>query len=289
MKKKALTNVGLLLALVSACFYAFNVIIEKKYVDRISSEKILFLMYLGAGIGLFLIHLLTRKKYKEKENKITKKEIPKIITIVVCELLASFFIIEAVKNINASLVSLLSIFEIIMTSLCAYLIFKDPIEKNEVIAVVLVLLGSFILNFKHGILSSISLNSLLVVLACFCWGIENNVTAAISSKEPAFFTSIKCSAVALLYLILVIIKGDFAFNYPILIIFGFFSYGISILAYAISTRYMGASKATLVFSFSPIFGVILAFIIYGEQLTLTFLISTILMIMGILFINYKII
>ena len=289
MKKKALTNVGLLLALVSACFYAFNVIIEKKYVDRISSEKILFLMYLGAGIGLFLIHLLTRKKYKEKENKITKKEIPKIITIVVCELLASFFIIEAVKNINASLVSLLSIFEIIMTSLCAYLIFKKQNEKNEVIAVVLVLLGSFILNFKHGILSSISLNSLLVVLACFCWGIENNVTAAISSKEPAFFTSIKCSAVALLYLILVIIKGDFAFNYPILIIFGFFSYGISILAYAISTRYMGASKATLVFSFSPIFGVILAFIIYGEQLTLTFLISTILMIMGILFINYKII
>ena len=287
MNKKASTNIGLLLALISTCFYAFNVIIEKKYINIISSEKILFLMYLGAGIGLYFIHLLTRNKYKEKENKITQKEIPKIITIVICELLASFFIIEAVKNIDASLVSLLSIFEIIMTSLCAYLIFRNPIEKNEVIAIILVLLGSFILHFKNDILSSININSLLVILACLCWGIENNVTASISSKEPAFFTSIKCSAVALLYLTLVIIKGDFSFDYPILILFGFFSYGISILTYAISTKYIGASKATLVFSFSPIFGVLLAFIIYKDKLTFTFLISAILMIIGILFMNYK--
>ncbi|MBQ6498147.1 MAG: DMT family transporter [Bacilli bacterium] len=287
MKKGLLYNIGLVLALVSACLYAFNVIIEKKYVDSMSSEKILFLMYLGAGVGLFIIHLLTKHKYKEKENKITKKEVPKIMTIVVCELLASFFIIEAVKNIDASLVSLLSIFEIIMTSLCAYLIFKTPIEKNEVIAIIFVLLGSFILNFKNSILSSISLNSLLVIFACLCWGIENNVTASISSKEPALFTSIKCSAVALLYLILVCIKGDFSFNYSILIIFGFFSYGLSILAYALSTKYLGASKATLVFSFSPIFGVLLAFIIYGEELTPTFLISAVLMIIGIIFMNYK--
>ena len=288
MKKKILANIGILLALVSACFYAFNVIIEKKYIDKISSEKILFLMYLGAGIGLYFIHLLIRKKYKEKENKITKKEIPKIVTIVVCELFASFFIIEAVKNIDASLVSLLSIFEIIMTSLFAYLILKDPIEKNELIAIILVLLGSFILNFKNDILSTISINSILVILACLFWGIENNLTAAISSKEPAFFTSIKCSAVSLLYFILVIIENDFTISYPILALFGFFSYGISILTYAISTKYIGASKATLVFSFSPIFGVLLAFLIYDEKLTFTFLLSAILMILGILFMNYKI-
>ena len=84
------------------------------------------------------------------------------------------------------------------------------------------------------------------------------------------------------------IKGNLTFSYPILILFGFFSYGLSILAYALSTRYLGASKATLVFSFSPIFGVLLAFIIYNEQLTYTFLLSTILMIIGIIFMNYKI-
>ncbi len=287
MKKKVLANIGLLLALVSAFLYSFAVIVEKNYINSLGSNEILFLMYSGAGVGLLIIHLFTKNKYKERESRITKKEIPKIILIVICELLASFSIIEALKSLDASLVSLLTIFEIVMTSLCAYFIFKDPIEKNEVISIIFVLLGSFILNFKNGIISNISIISLLVIFACLCWGINNNITASISSKEPAFFTSIKCSSVAILYLILSIINNDLTFQYPILMLFGFISYGLGILAYAMSTRYLGASKATLVFSFSPIFSVILSFIIYSEKLTVSFGISTILMILGILSMNYK--
>ena len=60
------------------------------------------------------------------------------------ELGASFFLIEALKNINASLVSLLSVFEIIMTSIIAYLFFKNPIYNNEWIAIVLVVMASII-------------------------------------------------------------------------------------------------------------------------------------------------
>ena len=285
--KKIQNNIGLFWALISACLYAFNVIIEKRYITVMPSEKILFLMYLGAGTGLYIIHLVNKKNNISNENKITKKEIPKIIGIVICELLASFFIIESLKNIDSSLVSLLSIFEIVATSICSYFIFKNKIEKNELIAIIFIILGSFILNFKNGIISSMSINSLLVILACLCWGIGNNITASISSKEPAFFTSIKCSAVSLLYFIIIAIKGDYSFNYPILMLFGFFSYGISILTYAISTKYLGASKSTLVFSFSPIFGVVLSFIIYGDALTYTFLLSFVFMVIGILFMNYK--
>ena len=287
MKKKQLNNIGLVLSLASAFLYAFNVIIEKKYIDYMSSEKILFLMYLGAGLGLYILHFFAKKRKKNNREKLTKKEIPKVALIVLCELFASFLIIESVKNINASLVSLLSIFEIIMTSICAYLLFRDPIEKNEIIAIILVIIASFILNFKEGIFSSIGISSLLVIGACLCWGIENNITASISSKEPSFFTSIKCGSVAILYLIIIILKGDLYISNYILMILGFFSYGLSILSYALSTKYLGASKATLVFSFSPIFGVILAILIYNDAITYSFLISLILMIIAIIIINKK--
>ena len=288
INKKIVNNIGLILALLSALLCAFNIIIEKKYINYISSEKILFLMYLGAGLGLFIIHLLTKHKYKASENRITKKEIPSIVTIVLCELGSSFFLIEALKKIDASLASLLIIFELVMTSICSWLIFNDKIKKNEIIAIVFVLIGSFILNFKDGIFNTMNIYALLVILACLCWGISNNVTALISSKEPALFTSIKCISVSILYLIIVIIKKDLSsFNYPILILLGFLTYGISILSYAISTKYLGAYKATLVFSFSPIFGVLLSFIIYKETLTISFIISTILMIIGIAFMNAK--
>lgn len=276
---------GLTLSLISAFLYAFNVIIEKKYISYMSSEQILFLMYFGAGLGLYLLHLFSKKSKKIKSEKLTKKEMPKVILIVICELVASFLIIEALKNVNASLVSLLSIFELIMTSICAYFLFNDPIERDELIAIILVVVASIVLNFKEGIFSSVGLSSLFVIVACLCWGIENNITALISSKEPSFFTSIKCGAVSILYLIIILIKGDFYISNCILIVIGFFTYGLSILAYALSTKYLGASKATLVFSFSPIFGVILAILIYGEKITHSFMLSLVLMIMAILFIN----
>lgn len=284
MRDKIKKHVGFLFALGAAFLYAFVVIIEKAYINDISSEKMLFLMYLGGGVGLYIIHLSTKKR-SSIENKITRKEVPKIIGIVVCELLASILLIEAVKKIDSSLVSLLLVFEVVMTSLCAYYIFKDPITKNEFIAIILVVLGSIILNFKNGILSEIGLYSLLVIAACFFWGVENNLTASISRKEPAFFTSIKCASVSLLYLIIVLIKGDLSLNYPILILYGFATYGFGILLYALSTRYLGASKSMLVFSFSSIFGALLSFIIFKEILTYTFIVSAILMIIGIMMAN----
>ena len=287
MKKTIMRNIGIFLALVAAFLYAFVYIVEKAYINKISSDKMLFLMFLGAAVGLFVIHSFTKSK-TPSENKITKKEVPKVVMIVLCQLFSSILLIEAVKIMNASLVSILSVFEIVMTSLCAYFIFKDPIEKNEFIAIILVFFGGVILNFNVESLSSINVGSLLMIGACFFWGLENNITASLSKKEPAFFTSIKCGSVALLYLILMIIKGDLTIEYPILVIYGFFAYGLAILAYVYSTRYLGASKATLVFSFCPLFGALLSFLIFNEKVTYTFIISANLMIAGIMLMNYTI-
>lgn len=284
-----MNNKGLVFAILSAFIYGFNVIVEKYYINYIDSNNILFLMYLGAGLELYLVHRTIKKKGKNTKDKITKKDIPKVILIVLFELGASFFLIEALKNINASLVSLLSVFEIIMTSIVAYLFFKDPLYKNELLAIVIVVIASIILNFDDGAFNGININSILVVIACMCWGFENNLTASISHKEPSLFTSIKCTAVAVMYLFIMFIsRATFVVN-PLLMIIGFFTYGLGILFYAISTRYLHASKATLVFSLSPIFSIILSVIIYKDVLTIPFFISTALMIIAILVMNKEIV
>lgn len=285
-KFKLKKHIGLILALTSAFLYAFNVIIEKNYITSISSESILFLMYFGAFFGLGFIYLFTKKK-KSAQNRITKKEIPKVVIIVLCELFASLLMIEAVKLVDASVVSLLSVFEIVATAVIAYFLFKEPLDIKDVISILLMILACVILNFKQNFFSNISISSLLVIGGCICWGLENNVTASISKKEPEFFTSIKCGAVALLYLIIALIKGTFDLSIPYLFIFGFFTYGLSILAYAISTKYLGANKATLIFSISPIFGVVLAVLIYHDQLTISFLISIFIVLVALLLINTK--
>ena len=55
-------NKGLLFAILSAFLYAFNVIVEKFYINSIDSNNILFLMYLGAGIGLYVVHKTIKKE-----------------------------------------------------------------------------------------------------------------------------------------------------------------------------------------------------------------------------------
>lgn len=285
LKRKLLDNIGLTLALSSAFLYAFTVIIEKNYIKQIDAGNILFLMYLGAGLGLFIVHSITKGKRKEKEEKITKKEIPKIIAIVLCELVASYLLIEALKTNSASLVSLLSIFEIVMTSVIAYLFFNDPMYKSELIAIILVLIGNFILNFTGNVFEGINLTSAYVVLACLAWGLENNIIASISTKEPTLFTAIKCLSVSIMYLLIILLKGAVIHFNPLLIIYGFFTYGLGILFYAISTKYLNASKATLGFSFCPLFGVALSVLIFKDNITITFIISAILMTLGIIYMN----
>ena len=288
MKKKRkgnLSKLGMTLALVSAFLSALVVIIEKRYIDFLSEEAILFLMYLGSGVGLFIIHMITKKTKEDKSNKITKAEIPKILVIIICELFASLLIIKSLKIVTASLVSLLLVFEIIMTSFFAYIMFDEKIKRNEIISIILIVLGFVILNFDKSAFNGVNIGSLLVVGACLCWGIANNVTGLISSKEPAFFTSIKCLSVAGLYFIICMIHNSLSLSFPFLLLFGFLTSGLSILTYALSTKYLGANKATLIFSFNPIFGVILSVLIYKEQVTGLFFISFVLMIIAIICLN----
>ena len=283
--KNNLNKIGVILALISAFFSALYVIFEKKYILLTNSESILFLMYLGAGLGLLITYLLTKNSSKIKQEKITKKELPQVALIVICELVASLLIIEALKIVSAGVVSLLLVFEIIMTSIFAYLIFKEPIENNELVSIVLIIIGFVILNLDINSISQISISSLLVIGACISWGLENNVTSLLSSKEPALFTSVKCLSVSILYLVIALIGNSLDISHPILLFYGFLSYGIGILTYALSTKYLGANKATLIFSFNPIFGVLLAITLYKEVVTTSFFISSIIMIIAIIILN----
>ena len=71
MKKNKIMirNIGLFMAIISAFLSAFNVIIEKKYIEYISSESILFLMYLGGEIPEKEYHFCDYKEFKKNYSE----------------------------------------------------------------------------------------------------------------------------------------------------------------------------------------------------------------------------
>ena len=274
---------GLLFAFLSAFLYDLNVPVSKYSLKTLSTNEILFLLYFGSAVGLFLLMLFNKKqKFSLKPEK---GESIFIIGVIIFDILAALFIVESLKYIDASTVSLISILEISFTIVISHFIFKTKISKNLIIAVILVSIGGILLSFDSSTEFKLSIASMLTVFATACWGLENNLTAKVSDKNPLLLVFYKCFAVAifnLLFILNINIFELFINNWYLLVI-GFFTYGISILYYVYAIKYIGISKTSIVFSFSPIFGALISLILFKEKITTYFVISLILMLMGIYF------
>lgn len=274
---------GLLFAFLSAFLYDLNVPVSKYSLKTLSTNEILFLLYFGSAVGLFLLMLFNKKqKFSLKPEK---GESIFIIGVIIFDILAALFIVESLKYIDASTVSLISILEISFTIVISHFIFKTKISKNLIIAVILVSIGGILLSFDSSTEFKLSIASMLTVFATACWGLENNLTAKVSDKNPLLLVFYKCFAVAifnLLFILNINIFELFINNWYLLVI-GFFTYGISILYYVYAIKYIGISKTSIVFSFSPVFGALISLVLFKEKITIYFVISLILMLMGIYF------
>lgn len=274
---------GLLFAFLSAFLYDLNVPVSKYSLKTLSTNEILFLLYFGSAIGLFLLMLFNKKqKFSLKPQK---GESIFIIGVIIFDILAALFIVESLKYIDASTVSLISILEISFTIVISHFIFKTKISKNLIIAVILVSIGGILLSFDSSTEFKLSIASMLTVFATACWGLENNLTAKVSDKNPLLLVFYKCFAVAIFNLLFILNINIFELfiNNWFLLVIGFFTYGISILYYVYAINYIGISKTSIVFSFSPVFGALISLILFKEKITIYFVISLILMLMGIYF------
>lgn len=272
---------GIVFSFISAFLYGLNVPISKLFIDKIFPNEMLFLLYFGNVIVMFFIILFNKKE----TFKFNRKEMPSIVGIVLSEVITSLLLIKALQSLNASTVSLLSILETSATVILSIFIFKSKLSKKLILSVIFVTIGSIILSFNDINNFNISFSILLVLIVTFIWGLENNLTEKISNTKSLPLVFYKCLSVSLFSFILILGKSniiDLILNYWYLIIFGF-TYGISILFFAYGTKYIGASKTAIIFSFSPIFSTFLSFIIFKDNISILFIISFIFMLFGIYF------
>lgn len=275
---------GFIFSFLSAFLYAINVPISKRFINELSSNELLSLLYIGSTIGIFIIILLNKKS--NKTFKLSKEERPYIGGIILCDVIAAILIVESLKYLNASTVSLLSILEIGATIIISTIIFKTKIYKNLILSVIFVTLGGIILSIDNTSNISLSLIILLPIIAATLWGLENNLTAKISNKKPLLLVFYKCLSVAIFNIIFILKDTNIIiliFNYWYLLLIGFLTYGLSILFFAYSTNLLGASKTAIIFSLSPIFSAIFSIIIFKDKINIFFIISLLLMLIGIYF------
>lgn len=269
-------------AILAAGLYAINVPVSKLLLKEIPSIIMAGLLYLGAGIGMFI---LEKFNYKE-ELPLTKRELPYTAAMVILDIAAPIFLMIGLTKCSAANASLLNNFEIVATSLIALFIFKEDISKRLWIAIVLVTLSSILLSFEDMSSLQFSWGSLFVLLACVCWGVENNCTRMLSSKNPAQIVIIKGFGSGLGAIILSLIIGEYFFriDYMMLaLILGFIAYGLSIYFYIYAQRDLGAAKTSTYYAVSPFIGTGLSLVIFNEIPSIVFIIALIIMAIGTYF------
>lgn len=275
-------------AVLAALFYALNVPVAKILLKDINEVILAGLLYLGAGIGMTGVVFFGKKNVSEKEKPFEKKDVKYIFGMIVLDIFAPIFLMTGLNKALPENVSLLNNFEIVVTSLIAYFIFREKISKRLATGLFLVTLSTIILSFQ-GIKSfSFSEGSLFVILACCCWGLENNCTRMLSQSDPKKIVIIKGIGSGLTaFLIGVFLRYPLPSLMTMIysLCLGFVSYGLSVYYYVKAQRYLGASRTSAYYALTPFIGVILSLVLFREMPTVNFWIALVVMGIGIFFTN----
>ena len=274
-------------ALLAAVLYAINSPISKLLLDRIPATMMAGFLYLGAGLGVFIMGVIQKAVgRKEKEQPLTQKELPFVVGMVLLDVAAPIFLMIGLTATTAANASLLNNFEIVATSLIALAVFKEAISRRLWLAIALVTLSSILLSFEDMSSLSFSYGSLFVLLACVCWGFENNCTRKLSSKNPLEIVVIKGFGSGLGAFIIAIVLGE-KLPHPLLILgalgLGFVAYGLSIYFYIYAQRELSAAKTSTYYAIAPFVGAALSLLIFWKPPSPSYMIALVIMILGTYF------
>lgn len=255
-------------AILAAALYALNAPISKLLLASASPTMMAAFLYLGAGVGMLAVGAVRRAvESTPSERRLTRKDLPYAVGIIILDVAAPIFLMLGLSTTASANVSLLNNFEIVATSLIALLIFKEAISCRLWLAIGLITLSSVVLSIGDASSFQFSGGSLFVILACVCWGFENNCTRMMSESDPLEVVVIKGFSSGLGSLLIAFAAGEKLPSpglIPVILLLGFVSYGLSIFFYVYAQRGLGAALTSAFYAVAPFIGVILSLLIFRE-------------------------
>lgn len=282
--KSASIKTGIFLAILAAAFYAVNSPLSKILLDYMPSTLMAGFLYIGAGMGMGAIALIRKlKKTENAEMKLTKKELPYAVAMILLDIAAPICLLLGLKSTSAANASLLNNFEIVATAIIALAVFKEKISMRLWFGILFVTLSCALLSFEDIASLQFSFGSLFILIACVCWGFENNCTRKISSKDPLQIVLLKGIFSGLGSIVIGLMIGErITALWSIFAVLGvgFVAYGLSIFFYVYAQRILGAARTSAYYAVAPFIGTLLSLAIFREIPHYTYFIALGLMAVG---------
>lgn len=276
---------SIFIGLLAGILFGIATPLSKLLLNEMNSFQLAGLLYLGAALA-FLPYVLRNKTKEIAWIRTTnrKKEIAGIV--IFGGLLGPVFLLLGLNSAASASVSIWLNMELVATAILGVLFFKDHLDKPAILGVALTLIAGILVTLQDGLSSF--LPAFFVTLACFSWGIDNHLTAIVDGASPRMITFIKGLFAGTTNLVIgTIISGK---GIPIgflglSLLVGIVSYGLSIVFYVTSAQQLGATRSQILFSTGPFWGVLVAFLILGDPISIFTIIAMVLLGLGIVFTN----
>ncbi|HNY11095.1 MAG TPA: DMT family transporter [Candidatus Wallbacteria bacterium] len=276
-------------AIAASLLFGLSTPFSKILLGEVNSFMLAGLLYFGSGAGL-LIYMAVRSaiaaKNIEKEANLSAPDYKWLAGVTFFGgFLGPVLLLYGLNNSTASAASLLLNMEGVFTALMAWFVFNENFDRRIAAGMAAITLGGVALSWggtpdMAGLLGPVS-----IMLACFCWAIDNNLTKKISAADPFQIASIKGLIAGGTNLLISFFVLKIGFPGMTAIIsscaIGFLGYGLSIALFVLSLRHIGTSRTGAYFSLAPFFGAAASIAIFGEPVTLSFFIALILMGIGV--------
>ncbi len=271
-------------ALAAAALFGASTPLAKQFVGNLSALLLAGLLYLGSGVGLLLLRLLRDKGWQDPG--MTRPQWPWLLAAVVFGgVLGPTLLMLGLARMSAASASLLLNLEGVLTALLAWIVFKEATDRRVVLGMLLIGLGALLLAWPVFIdLVTGGAGAALVVTACFCWALDNNLTRQVSSADALFIASVKGLSAAVINIGLAMASAQslpaWDITGPVLLI-GFFGYGLSLVLFVVALRHLGSARTGAYFSAAPFIGAAIALGVFHETTSIWFWLAGILMAGGL--------
>lgn len=279
-------NKGISFALLAAALFGASTPFAKLLVGEISPVMLAGLLYGGSGVGLFAWMLLRRiGNKKETIAHLSRQDMPWLAgSVAAGGIAAPVFLMLGITLIPASSASLLLNVEGVFTALLAWFVFKENFDRRIFLGMVFIIIAGGLLSWQESQIAGIPWGGLLVLGACFCWSIDNNLTRKISASDPLQISAIKGSVAGAVNIGIALAMGAAwpgATSIVQAAALGLAGYGISLVLFVLALRNLGTARTGAYFSVAPFFGAAVSLLLLHENPSLLFWIASGLMGAGI--------
>ncbi len=275
-------------ALIAALLFGASTPLAKLFVGEIPPLLLAGLLYLGSGTGLAVLIGIRRAMRPRGEGSVVasipRKDWPWLLgAIVFGGMLGPALLMAGLAQTSASSASLLLNVEGVFTALIAWLVFKENADARIVAGMAAIVAGGALLAWQPGA-AALAPGALLVIGACLCWAIDNNLTRKVSANDAMLIACLKGLIAGACNTALALAGGAVlpaVASLAATLVVGFAGYGLSLALFVVALRTLGTARTGAYFSVAPLFGVLVAFAIWPQAPQALFWAAAALMAFGV--------